>query len=75
MDEIDSIGGTRMDSGRGGDSEVQRTMLEVCFVLALCFPYLRLNRLTLLFLFVASESTRWLRALPTDQGVDGHKSY
>jgi 26S proteasome regulatory subunit T6 len=29
MDEIDSIGSTRMDSGGGGDSEVQRTMLEL----------------------------------------------
>jgi len=29
MDEIDSIGGTRIDSSRGGDSEVQRTMLEL----------------------------------------------
>nr|ANM86142.1 26S protease regulatory subunit 8-like protein A [Stygiella incarcerata] len=30
MDEIDSIGGARMDSGSGrGDSEVQRTMLEL----------------------------------------------
>ena len=29
MDEIDSIGGTRMDGGSGGDSEVQRTMLEL----------------------------------------------
>jgi len=29
MDEIDSIGGTRLDSSRGGDSEVQRTMLEL----------------------------------------------
>jgi len=30
MDEIDSIGGSRMDSGKGGgDSEVQRTMLEL----------------------------------------------
>mmetsp|Transcript_15829 Transcript_15829/g.28413 ORF Transcript_15829/g.28413 Transcript_15829/m.28413 type:complete len:407 (-) Transcript_15829:181-1401(-) len=30
MDEIDSIGGTRMDSSKGGgDSEVQRTMLEL----------------------------------------------
>ncbi len=30
MDEIDSIGGSRMDSSRGGgDSEVQRTMLEL----------------------------------------------
>jgi len=29
MDEIDSIGGARMQSGRGGDSEVQRTMLEL----------------------------------------------
>ena len=30
MDEIDSIGGTRIDSGSGsGDSEVQRTMLEL----------------------------------------------
>ncbi|CAD5194197.1 unnamed protein product [Musa acuminata subsp. malaccensis] len=30
MDEIDSIGSTRMESGtRNGDSEVQRTMLEL----------------------------------------------
>ncbi len=29
MDEIDSIGGTRIDASRGGDSEVQRTMLEL----------------------------------------------
>lgn len=29
MDEIDSIGSTRLDSGSGSDSEVQRTMLEL----------------------------------------------
>lgn len=30
MDEIDSIGSARMESGNGnGDSEVQRTMLEL----------------------------------------------
>merc|ERR1712087_911649 len=29
MDEIDSIGGQRMDGESGGDSEVQRTMLEL----------------------------------------------
>ncbi|EQB60576.1 26s proteasome regulatory subunit 8 [Vairimorpha apis BRL 01] len=29
MDEIDSIGSTRSDSSSGGDSEVQRTMLEL----------------------------------------------
>lgn len=30
MDEVDSIGSARMDnSGGGGDSEVQRTMLEL----------------------------------------------
>jgi 26S proteasome regulatory subunit T6 len=29
MDEIDSIGSSRMESGGGGDSEVQRTMLEL----------------------------------------------
>merc|ERR1712196_350566 len=29
MDEIDSIGSTRDDGGGGGDSEVQRTMLEL----------------------------------------------
>merc|ERR1711916_252175 len=29
MDEIDSIGSSRMDSGQGSDSEVQRTMLEL----------------------------------------------
>lgn len=29
MDEIDSIGGGRTDAGKGSDSEVQRTMLEL----------------------------------------------
>ncbi|KAJ1403571.1 proteasome 26S ATPase subunit 5 variant [Ochromonadaceae sp. CCMP2298] len=29
MDEIDSIGSSRQDGGGGGDSEVQRTMLEL----------------------------------------------
>ncbi|CAL2027705.1 unnamed protein product [Caenorhabditis brenneri] len=29
MDEIDSIGSARLDGNRGGDSEVQRTMLEL----------------------------------------------
>jgi 26S proteasome regulatory subunit T6 len=29
MDEIDSIGGARTEGGKGGDSEVQRTMLEL----------------------------------------------
>jgi len=29
MDEVDSIGSARMDGGSGGDSEVQRTMLEL----------------------------------------------
>jgi len=29
MDEIDSIGATRIDANQGGDSEVQRTMLEL----------------------------------------------
>ncbi|KAH3759643.1 26S protease regulatory subunit 8 protein A [Pelomyxa schiedti] len=29
MDEIDSIGGTRSEGSHGGDSEVQRTMLEL----------------------------------------------
>ena len=27
FDEIDAIGGARMDDGAGGDHEVQRTML------------------------------------------------
>ena len=29
MDEIDSIGSSRIDSSSSGDSEVQRTMLEL----------------------------------------------
>ena len=29
IDEIDSIGGARVESNQGGDSEVQRTMLEL----------------------------------------------
>ena len=50
MDEIDSIGSARMESGTGnGDSEVQRTMLELLNQLdgfeasnkikVLCFTY------------------------------------
>jgi 26S proteasome regulatory subunit T1 len=29
FDEIDAIGGERYDDGKGGDGEVQRTMLEI----------------------------------------------
>jgi 26S proteasome regulatory subunit T6 len=29
MDEIDSIGSSRLEAGSGADSEVQRTMLEL----------------------------------------------
>jgi 26S proteasome regulatory subunit T6 len=29
IDEIDSIGSSRVEGERGGDSEVQRTMLEL----------------------------------------------
>ena len=29
IDEVDAIGGARFDDGTGGDSEVQRTMLEI----------------------------------------------
>lgn len=29
FDEIDAIGGARVDDGSGGDNEVQRTMLEI----------------------------------------------
>merc|ERR1712010_352991 len=29
MDEVDSIGSARQEGGKGGDSEVQRTMLEL----------------------------------------------
>ena len=29
MDEIDSIGSSRVEGSEGGDSEVQRTMLEL----------------------------------------------
>ncbi|KAK1373157.1 hypothetical protein POM88_029350 [Heracleum sosnowskyi] len=39
MDEIDSIGSARMKSGSGnGDSEVQRTMLELANVIFLDAP-------------------------------------
>jgi len=29
MDEVDSIGSSRLGGGQGGDNEVQRTMLEL----------------------------------------------
>lgn len=29
FDEVDAIGGARVDDGAGGDNEVQRTMLEL----------------------------------------------
>lgn len=29
FDEVDAIGGARVDDGTGGDNEVQRTMLEI----------------------------------------------
>ena len=62
MDEIDSIGSARMESGSGnGDSEVQRTMLEL------------LNQLDG---FEASNQIKvpqggLLRRLKTDQGAAG----
>ena len=29
IDEVDAVGGARFDDGAGGDSEVQRTVLEI----------------------------------------------
>lgn len=36
FDEVDAIGGTRFDDASGGDSEVQRTMLEIVNQLVSC---------------------------------------
>ena len=49
MDEIDSIGSARMESGNGnGDSEVQRTMLELLNQLD---GFEASNKIKVLFLF------------------------
>lgn len=36
FDEIDAVGGARVDDGAGGDNEVQRTMLELITQVCSC---------------------------------------
>ncbi len=57
MDEIDSIGGTRSEGGEGGDSEVQRTMLELLNQLDGFEPSSQIKvSMALLFLLLFSNS-------------------
>ena len=55
MDEIDSIGSSRIESGSGGgDSEVQRTMLELLNQLDGFEPTKNIKVLALFFFFFFS---------------------
>lgn len=67
MDEIDSIGSSRVEGSEGGDSEVQRTMLELLNQLDGFEPTQNIKvgwlLLLLLLLCVAGISLPWLLVL------------
>jgi len=46
MDEIDAIGGRRFSEGTSADREIQRTLMEVCFLLSLFSPFFPLHPLS-----------------------------
>jgi 26S proteasome regulatory subunit T6 len=68
MDEIDSIGGQRVEGERGGDSEVQRTMLELLNqvdklkkIMYLCFNLFKLD---------GFESTQSIKIIMATNRID-----
>ena len=66
MDEIDSIGSARMESGNGnGDSEVQRTMLELLNQLD---GFEASNKIKVLFLFKLVYLNIWCLLWTKDSG-------
>ena len=66
MDEIDSIGSARMESGNGnGDSEVQRTMLELLNQLD---GFEASNKIKVLFLFNLVYLNIWYLLWTKDSG-------
>ena len=66
MDEIDSIGSARMESGNGnGDSEVQRTMLELLNQLD---GFEASNKIKVLFLFHLVYLNIWYLLWTKDSG-------
>lgn len=84
MDEIDSIGSARMESGSGnGDSEVQRTMLELLNQLDGFEASNKIKVLNLLISFYNQLIATCVFCYPDQQptlhslvaGSDGYKSY
>lgn len=80
MDEIDSIGSARMESGSGnGDSEVQRTMLELLNQLDgfEASNKIKVGSCTICFFFLRLISTSYscILLLMIFSGIDGHKSH
>lgn len=72
MDEIDSIGSSRIESGSGGDSEV----IQILLMYLLIF----IKKLITHIFFVGAknnvgiaESTRWIRSNEKHQSDHGHK--
>ena len=78
MDEIDSIGSARMESGSGnGDSEVQRTMLELLNQLD---GFEASNKIKVISVAVYGGMVSTVFLLEqlisdTSTGFDGHKPY
>lgn len=69
MDEIDSIGSSRLEGGSGGDSEVQRTMLELLNQLDGFEPKQNIKvacgSISFSIQFVSMELLVWHRSSPT----------
>jgi SpoVK/Ycf46/Vps4 family AAA+-type ATPase len=70
MDEVDSIGSTRIESS-GGDSEVQRTVQSRCFARVHICACLETDCLDADAR--AIEPTRRLRVHAEHQGIDGYE--
>ena len=66
MDEIDAIGGRRFSEGTSADREIQRTLMEVCFLPRFCFwPDIHLH--------AAAESDGRFRHSGTNKTHNGHE--
>jgi len=67
MDEIDAIGGRRFSEGTSADREIQRTLMEVRFLLRF-YPRLAIHP------HAVAEPDGWFRHFGTDETHNGHKS-
>lgn len=66
MDEIDAIGGRRFSEGTSADREIQRTLMEVCFLPRFCsWPGI--------YVHAAAESDGRFRYSGTNKTHNGHE--